>query len=63
MTIATRIKITPCTLGLAIVAISAITIPVIPNQLPYFAVSCFDKPARLAINSTAATMYEAVTKP
>jgi hypothetical protein len=34
-----------------------------PNQLPCFAVSCFDKPARLKMKNTAAIMYDAVTNP
>jgi hypothetical protein len=40
----------------AMVATSAIAIPVMPNRLPRSAVSCFDSPASAKTNSTPATM-------
>jgi hypothetical protein len=38
------------------VATSAIAMPAMPNVLPALAVSCLDSPARLRMNSRAATM-------
>ena len=41
------------------VAASAIVMPPIPNTMPERDVSCFDSPARLRMNNSAATMYAA----
>ncbi len=42
-----------------IVATSAITMPPMPKTMPERDVSCLDSPARLMMNSRAATMYAA----
>ena len=42
-----------------IVAASAMTMPAMPNTMPCRDVSCRDSPARLRMNSRAATMYAA----
>src|SRR5690242_4690186 len=44
----------------AIVATSAMAIPVMPKVLPALEVSCFDSPARARMNNSAATTYAAV---
>src|SRR3954466_2815760 len=41
------------------VAASAMAMPAMPKTLPFFALSCRDSPARLRMNSRAATMYAA----
>jgi hypothetical protein len=60
MTIATTISTMPTPemvrVARPMVATSAIAIPAMPNVLPALAVSCFDRPARLRMNSRAATM-------
>ncbi len=43
-----------------IVATSAIAMPQMPNQMPCFAVSCLESPARLMMNRSAATRYAAI---
>src|SRR4051794_32887211 len=70
MTMATSISVTPPALSSSppaspwmarpIVAARAIAMPEMPNQMPGFADSCFDRPARLRMNSRAATMYAAL---
>jgi len=42
------------------VAASAMAIPPMPNSTPWREVSCVERPARLRMNSSDATMYAAV---
>ena len=53
----------PSTLGVAIAANKAMAIPIMPLVTPIRAVSCFDKPAKLAIKKRAATIYAIKIKP
>ena len=42
------------------VATTASTMPAMPYQMPFFADSCLESPARLMMNSSAATRYAAI---
>ncbi len=42
------------------VAPTASAMPAMPYQMPFFADSCLESPARLMMNSSAATRYAAI---